>query len=93
MNQAFSVPSYTLTPGMKALFFVLFVWSVVWKLVALWKAAKHGQKGWFIGLYLLNVIGIPEMIYLGFFQKGEKNIIQRWKERRASKSSHNKVKE
>ncbi len=50
----------------------LIVWSFVWKGIALWKAGNHKQLGWFIALFLLNTIGILEIIYLIWFQKGKK---------------------
>ncbi len=46
-------------------FIVLFViWTVVWKALALWHAARRGEKGWYIALLLINTIGILEIIYL-----------------------------
>lgn len=43
---------------------VLVVWSTVWKIIALWKAARNGQKVWFIVLFVLNTVGLLEMIYV-----------------------------
>ncbi|OGV91055.1 hypothetical protein A3A66_00395 [Microgenomates group bacterium RIFCSPLOWO2_01_FULL_46_13] len=40
------------------------VWSLPWKGLALWKAARSSHKGWFVVLLLLNTLGIVEMIYL-----------------------------
>jgi len=48
------------------LVFVLLIWSLVWKALALWKAARIGHKNWFVVLLILNLFGIPEMIYLYF---------------------------
>ena len=45
------------------------VWSAIWKGVALWRAGKNGQLGWFVALFLINTVGILEIIYLSFFQK------------------------
>lgn len=50
-------------------FLVIFIWSTFWKGLALWKAAILGQKNWFIGLLIINLLGIPELIYLFFFAK------------------------
>ncbi len=53
---------------------VLLVWSLVWKLIALWKAAKRGDLVIFIILGVLNTGGIAEIIYLGYlYFKGKKN--------------------
>ena len=43
---------------------LLIVWSAVWKLIALWKAAKHSQLTMFIVLALLNTAGIAEILYV-----------------------------
>jgi hypothetical protein len=42
----------------------LVVWSIFWKGMALWKAAKNESKGWFILLLVLNTLGILDMIYI-----------------------------
>lgn len=47
----------------------LVVWDGGWKGVALWKASKNHQRGWFIALFLLNTVGILPVVYLKFFQK------------------------
>jgi len=49
--------------------FALIVWSVAWKGVALWYAAKHSQRNWFIAILVLNTLGILEIIYLFRFAK------------------------
>lgn len=39
-------------------------WSYVWKAIALWKAARRDQLGWYIVLLIINTAGILEIIYL-----------------------------
>jgi hypothetical protein len=51
------------------LFFVLYLWSLLWKGLALWKAAKLGQRNWFVGILILNTAGILEIVYLFVFAK------------------------
>lgn len=51
------------------LFYLIFVWSLVWKGVALWKAAKSEQRNWFVVMLVLNTFGILEIIYLFRFTK------------------------
>ncbi len=46
------------------LFIVLLIWSAVWKAVALWYAARNGDKVWYILLLILNTVGILEIIYI-----------------------------
>ena len=43
---------------------LLVVWTFFWKGLALYRAARRGQKGWFIALLLINTIGILDIIYL-----------------------------
>jgi len=49
--------------------YVLLIWSIVWKGVALWNASKNDQKNWFIIILVINTIGILEIIYLFYFCK------------------------
>lgn len=42
----------------------LLVWSLFWKGLALWHAARRGNTIWFIVLLLINTAGILEIIYL-----------------------------
>ncbi len=43
---------------------LLLVWSMFWKGLALWRAAKGGEKVWFVFLFLINTLGILDIIYL-----------------------------
>jgi len=54
------------------LFLVMLAWSLVWKGLALWRAAKSGDKFWFITFLLVNTLGILEIIYLYFFAAKKK---------------------
>jgi predicted permease len=54
-----------------ALIIVLAVWDGVWKLIALWKSARHDQLGWFICLAVFNTAGILPILYIMLFQKKE----------------------
>jgi len=49
------------------LFFIpLLVWSAVWTGLALWNAARRGEKLWFIIFLLVHTAGILEILYLIF---------------------------
>lgn len=50
---------------------LVFAWTLFWKGVALWRAAKEAQKNWFIAILVLNglTLGILEIIYLFGFAK------------------------
>ena len=43
---------------------VLLVWSMIWKGLALWKAAHREQKVWFVVFLIVNTCGLLEIIYL-----------------------------
>ena len=50
---------------------MLAIWDGVWKLIALWKSARHNQLAWFICLAIFNTAGILPILYLWLFQKKE----------------------
>jgi hypothetical protein len=39
-------------------------WSLLWKGLALWRAAKRGDTWWFVAFLIINTLGILEIIYL-----------------------------
>lgn len=43
---------------------IILLWDGVWKLLALWRAARHGQVTWFVLLAILNTVGILPIIYI-----------------------------
>lgn len=45
------------------------IWSLVWKGLALWKAAGLRHKYWFIAIFVINTLGILEIIYYFFVAK------------------------
>ena len=51
-------------PLVVVLLALLAVWSLVWKGLALWRAAELGSKPWFIVMMIVNTAGILEIIYL-----------------------------
>ncbi len=48
---------------------IVFIWSTLWKGVALWRAAKLGQRNWFIAILVISTVGVLELIYLFKFAK------------------------
>lgn len=46
------------------IFYPLIIWSVIWKGLALWRAARLKQVGWYIALIIINTFSIFEIIYL-----------------------------
>lgn len=41
----------------------IFVWSIAWKIAAMWKAGRAGQKIWFVILAVAPTLGILEIFY------------------------------
>ena len=50
---------------------LLLIWSLVWKGMALWKAARNDQRYWFVALLIINTGGILEILYLFIFAKNK----------------------
>jgi len=48
---------------------LILLWILPWKGVALWKASKNNHKKWFVALLLVNTMAILEIIYIFFFSK------------------------
>lgn len=44
-------------------------WSLPWKGVALWQAAKKSDKKWFIALLIVNSLAILDILYIFVFNK------------------------
>lgn len=57
------------SPAFTGMLLLMLLWSLPWKGVALWKAARNNQRGWFIVMLVLNTFAILEITYLFFFQK------------------------
>lgn len=49
------------------------LWTLVWKGLALWKAGRQNQAGWFVALLLINTLGILEILYIYWFSKQKKS--------------------
>lgn len=56
--------TYTITDTQAAAFIFLLIWELIWKGLALWRAARIRQPYWFIALLILNTAGIFPIIYL-----------------------------
>ena len=39
-------------------------WSMVWKAIALWKAARRDHLAWYVVLLVINTVGILEIVYI-----------------------------
>ena len=63
------------------LFFVISIWTLFWKGIALWRAATLRQRNWFIAMLILNTMGILEIVYLFRFAEKKLTIdeMKRWR--------------
>ncbi len=52
--------------------YAIIFWTLPWKGIALWKAAKNSHKIWFIIIFLLNTLAILDIIYIMFVGKEKK---------------------
>jgi hypothetical protein len=43
---------------------ILAIWDAVWKLIAMWKAARNNHLAWFICIAIFNTVGILPIIYI-----------------------------
>jgi len=55
--------------GMTALLIVVIAWTLIWKGLALWRAARSGAKIWFVVLLLVNTVGILDLLYYFYIHK------------------------
>ncbi|MDO8557401.1 MAG: DUF5652 family protein [Candidatus Jorgensenbacteria bacterium] len=48
---------------------VVVAWSLIWKGLALWKAARNDSKPWFVALLIVNTAGLLEILYIFWLNK------------------------
>ena len=48
---------------------LVLMWTMVWKGVALWRAGRNAHLVWFIALFIVNTLGILEIIYIFAFSQ------------------------
>jgi hypothetical protein len=65
--------SYMAVPAIMAVLapviILLVLWSLFWKGLSLWHAARRGQYWWFLIMLVINSLGILGIIYLFFVAK------------------------
>ena len=61
---------------------IIVTWTIIWKMLALWKAARNNSPVWFVILILCNTVGILEILYIFFFSKIKTNNFRRKKARK-----------
>ena len=58
-------------PYLIPLIIIIVIWDLVWRAIAMWRAAKHDHKIAFAFLLILNTAGIFPIIYLLLYKKKE----------------------
>ena len=62
---------------------IIILWTIIWKGLGLWYAAKNKQKGWFVVLLVFNTLGILPLVYLLWNRPKYKQIENKKQELRA----------
>lgn len=63
------IPTQTTIIILAVALMVIFIWSLIWKGLALWKSAKNNHKIWFVAILVINTVGILEILYIYVFSK------------------------
>ena len=53
---------------------LIVLWTLPWKGVALWKAARLKDKWWFIAILVINTLAILEIFYIFIFSKKKQRL-------------------
>jgi len=56
---------------------LMVAWALPWKGIALWRAARLGNKKWFVALLVVNTLGILEILYIFIFSKKKRPLEDR----------------
>ena len=51
------------------IFVLAAAWSLPWKGVALWRAARNQDKRWFVVLLLVNTLAVLDILYIYIWGK------------------------
>ena len=70
------------------LFIVILIWSGIWKLLGLWRAAKENSVVWFVVIGITNTLGILPILYIYVFSKMAKK--KKGKKKKAGKKKKKK---
>jgi len=51
---------------------IILIWEMIWTGIAMWKSARRKHLVWFIVFFLVNLLAIPEILYIFVFSKMRK---------------------
>jgi hypothetical protein len=60
---------YSMLPWLIPIIIILAIWDTIWKLIAMWKAARNSHLAWFICIFIFNTIGILPIIYILLYKE------------------------
>lgn len=66
-------------------------WTIPWKGIALWKAARNGHKIWFVILFIFNTLAILEILYIFVFSKKKEEYLKTELENTPSNNGNNLI--
>ncbi len=52
---------------------LIILWTLPWKGIALWKSARANERWWFIALLVINSLALLEILYIFVFSKNKVN--------------------
>ncbi|MDE2001040.1 MAG: hypothetical protein KGI60_00555 [Patescibacteria group bacterium] len=62
------MPSFITHPSVLVVALIV-LWTLPWKGVALWKAARKNDQWWFIALLIINTLAALEILYIFIFSE------------------------
>jgi hypothetical protein len=60
---------HSMLPWLIPIIIILAIWDTVWKLIAMWRAARNNHLAWFICIFIFNTLGILPIIYILIYKK------------------------
>jgi len=48
---------------------LVIAWTLPWKGVALWRAARRAERWWFVALLIVNTLAVLEILYIFIFSR------------------------
>lgn len=52
---------------------IVTIWTIIWKGLALWRAARNKSIVWFVALLIINTLGFLDILYIFLFSRIDLN--------------------
>ncbi|HWB39197.1 MAG TPA: DUF5652 family protein [Candidatus Saccharimonadales bacterium] len=56
--------TYHISTAWETIIGLLAIWDLIWRGLALWRAAQKQQKAWYVAILVVNSVGVLPIIYL-----------------------------